>query len=434
MRAVILLGGPNKGTRFRPLSLDLPKPLFPVAGRPIIQHQIEQCIGAGIKDVFLLGSYPPGEFNALIEELNANNNDVQIKYLFEYEPMSTAGGIFHYRDTLQKGIDDDALLVLNADVCNLFDLEKLLSMHRRGGKTATMLAVKSEVESSKSYGCLVIENDQEYGWVRNKRLIGSKFWNLRNVEHFVEKPATFVSATISCGIYVFNLSHLIIELKAIFAESDGPALSMECDVLPRLTCQGEVYGCVSSAPFAQIKSASSAVSVSAIYLGSESVFVAATAKVHPSAKIGPNVSIGPHAIVKQGARIRNAIILDRAVIGGEYRSQELIDCIFKKNTPSCLTPSSAGSRHWARGAGSRASRPKLIQTRPTHGSNQIGSLMTRVDSCLSALCWAAGYKSPTSTSSETVSWCRPRKLATRARIRLSCNILHPTILLFDSLL
>jgi len=305
MRAVILLGGPNKGTRFRPLSLDLPKPLFPVAGRPIIQHQIEQCIGAGIKDVFLLGSYPPGEFNALIEELNANNNDVQIKYLFEYEPMSTAGGIFHYRDTLQKGIDDDALLVLNADVCNLFDLEKLLSMHRRGGKTATMLAVKSEVESSKSYGCLVIENDQEYG----------------NVEHFVEKPATFVSATISCGIYVFNLSQLIVELKAIFAESDGPALSMECDVLPRLTCQGEVYGCVSSAPFAQIKSASSAVSVSAIYLGSESVFVAATAKVHPSAKIGPNVSIGPHAIVKQGARIRNAIILDRAVIGGEYRSQ-----------------------------------------------------------------------------------------------------------------
>ena len=40
MRAVILLGGPNKGTRFRPLSLDIPKPLFPVGGIPILQQQV----------------------------------------------------------------------------------------------------------------------------------------------------------------------------------------------------------------------------------------------------------------------------------------------------------------------------------------------------------------------------------------------------------
>ena len=119
---------------------------------------------------------------------------------------------------------------------------------------------------------------------------------------------------------MFNLTQLIVESKAIFACSDGPALSMERDVLPRLTSQGQVYGCVSSAPFAQIKSASSAVSVSAIYLGSESVFVAPTAKVHPSAKIGPNVSIGPFAVVKEGARIRNAIVLDRAVVGGEFNN------------------------------------------------------------------------------------------------------------------
>jgi mannose-1-phosphate guanylyltransferase len=42
-KAVILIAGPQKGTRFRPLSLDVPKPLFPVAGRPIVQHHIEAC-------------------------------------------------------------------------------------------------------------------------------------------------------------------------------------------------------------------------------------------------------------------------------------------------------------------------------------------------------------------------------------------------------
>ena len=58
MRAVILLGGPNKGTRFRPLSLDIPKPLFPVGGFPIIQQQIEQLAQAGCDEIYLLGFYP----------------------------------------------------------------------------------------------------------------------------------------------------------------------------------------------------------------------------------------------------------------------------------------------------------------------------------------------------------------------------------------
>ena len=82
MRAVILLGGPNTGTRFRPLSLDMPKPLFPVAGRPIIQHQIEQCIAAGINEIFLLGSYPPIAFEPLIRKM-LRDNDAHIKVNFK---------------------------------------------------------------------------------------------------------------------------------------------------------------------------------------------------------------------------------------------------------------------------------------------------------------------------------------------------------------
>ena len=91
------------------------------------------------------------------------NFEASFQYLFEYEALSTAGGIFHYRDTLTKNLEDDSLLVLNADVCNMYSLERLQEMHKRGNRTATVLAVKSEVESSKSYGCLVIENDQEFG-------------------------------------------------------------------------------------------------------------------------------------------------------------------------------------------------------------------------------------------------------------------------------
>ena len=56
IKAIILIAGPQKGTRFRPLSLDVPKPLFPVAGIPIVQHHIEALSQVdGVKEVLLLG-------------------------------------------------------------------------------------------------------------------------------------------------------------------------------------------------------------------------------------------------------------------------------------------------------------------------------------------------------------------------------------------
>jgi mannose-1-phosphate guanylyltransferase len=62
------------GTRFRPLSLDIPKPLFPVAGLPLIQHHIEACIALKeLKEILLIGFYPA----ALIQQFV---NDLQHRY------------------------------------------------------------------------------------------------------------------------------------------------------------------------------------------------------------------------------------------------------------------------------------------------------------------------------------------------------------------
>ena len=56
LKAVILIAGPQKGTRFRPLSLDVPKPLFPVAGCPIVQHHIEACVQLPeLREILILG-------------------------------------------------------------------------------------------------------------------------------------------------------------------------------------------------------------------------------------------------------------------------------------------------------------------------------------------------------------------------------------------
>ncbi len=80
MKALILVGGPRKGTRFRPLSLDLPKPLFPIAGKPMIYHHIEACAQVpDLTEVFLLGFYDGSEFNAFIEE-TSKEFKIKIKY------------------------------------------------------------------------------------------------------------------------------------------------------------------------------------------------------------------------------------------------------------------------------------------------------------------------------------------------------------------
>jgi mannose-1-phosphate guanylyltransferase len=71
-KVVILIGGPSKGTRFRPLSLETPKPLFPVAGHPLVWHHLKACSTltqtTPLQEVLLLGFYPLSqEWNNFIE-------------------------------------------------------------------------------------------------------------------------------------------------------------------------------------------------------------------------------------------------------------------------------------------------------------------------------------------------------------------------------
>ena len=73
--------GPEKGTRFRPLSLNVPKPLFPVAGLPIVQHHIEACARVpGLREILILGFYPAHEMTAFVQEMTASYS-VNIRYL-----------------------------------------------------------------------------------------------------------------------------------------------------------------------------------------------------------------------------------------------------------------------------------------------------------------------------------------------------------------
>ena len=80
-KGIILVGGPSVGTRFRPLSMDYPKPLFPIAGHPIIYHHVAALAKiSGMKEIYLIGFFDNSVFDGFLKEAQAEFPFIHIKY------------------------------------------------------------------------------------------------------------------------------------------------------------------------------------------------------------------------------------------------------------------------------------------------------------------------------------------------------------------
>lgn len=201
MKAVILIGGPQKGTRFRPLSLDVPKPLFYIAGHPMIQHHIEACVRmTDVREILIMGFYPATQMEQFVQDMQ-DMYSIQIRYLQEFTALGTAGGMYHFRDQIGLG-NPSAFFVMNGDICADFPLAALYEFHKSRGTGAlvTIMSTEATKQQSLHYGCLVLNKETGV------------------VGHYVEKPSSYVSTFINCGVYVcsldvFTLMHGIFHSK-----------------------------------------------------------------------------------------------------------------------------------------------------------------------------------------------------------------------------
>ncbi|XP_076641920.1 GDP-mannose pyrophosphorylase A isoform X1 [Halictus rubicundus] len=332
LKAVILIGGPSKGTRFRPLSLDIPKPLFPVAGLPVIQHHIEACSKVeNLGEILIIGSYLASDLAQFINEMTTTYNIV-IRYLQEFTMLGTAGGMYHFRDQIRSG-SPTHFFVMNGDVCADFPLQEIVAFHTEKQALLTIMATEATRQQSINYGCMVLGKDGE-------------------VAHYVEKPSTFVSTLINCGIYLASPDIFQIMADAFYAGQhqetfiysvsrqlngngkDPAHISLEQDILTRLAGTGRLFALPVLRWWSQVKTAGSAIYANrhylALYKANHSdrlafttngpcqiigdVYIHPSATVHSTAMLGPNVSIGPNAIVAPGVRIRESIILANAHI------------------------------------------------------------------------------------------------------------------------
>lgn len=179
IQAVILAGG--KGTRLRPVTSDLPKPLVPVANRPLISHQLAHLAASGVRDVTLALGYNAERFAQVAD--HAESLGLRVRLVTEPRPLGTGGALRYCAD--QGAFDDRPLLWLNGDVVAAPDLDALQDVHRsRAARLTLWLTVTRQVSE---FGVLELAEDGR-------------------VERFLEKPAPEEtdSHLVNAGIVLFD--------------------------------------------------------------------------------------------------------------------------------------------------------------------------------------------------------------------------------------
>jgi NDP-sugar pyrophosphorylase family protein len=173
MRALILAGG--LGTRLRPLTFSIPKPLLPVGERPLLQVIIEQLRSFGIVDVLIATGYQSEVIRAFGGD--GSRFGVSIDYVHEEQPLGTAGPLSLVKDELGA---DETILMMNGDILTRLDFGRFMSTSVERGHDLTTCHTTYTYESP--FGVLSVEDDLVVG--------------------IVEKPS--VEYRISAGIYAVN--------------------------------------------------------------------------------------------------------------------------------------------------------------------------------------------------------------------------------------
>jgi mannose-1-phosphate guanylyltransferase len=298
MTSIILVGG--FGTRLRPLTNTIPKPMLPLLGRPLLAYTFDQLRSAGVARAILACGYIP---TPIEDHFGAEADGMALEYRVEPEPLGTGGAIRF----AAEGAVDGTFLALNGDSLREVDIVELIHFHRRARAKATILLTR-------------VSDPTRYGLVRTA--------DDGSVVGFLEKPdpSEIDTDLINAGLYVLEPD--VLELV-----EPGTAVSIERDVFPELAERGELYAKALPGYWLDVGTPESYLQAHLDLLGRDPsidvhphavvdpgaalvppVRVDAAASIGAGARIGPSVHVGDGASVAAGALITNAAILPRAVV------------------------------------------------------------------------------------------------------------------------
>jgi mannose-1-phosphate guanylyltransferase / phosphomannomutase len=309
MKAIIIAGG--LGTRLRPLTYNVPKPIVPLVNRPFTFYQIELLKKYGITDIILNLHYLSDNIRNIFDD--GKKLGVNISYSLEENPLGTAGAV----KNAEQYFDNEPMLVFNGDILTDINLSKMIAFHQE--KKAKVTIAMTKVEDPTIYGLIIVDE--------NSRVL-----------EFREKPTweQVVANTINAGVYICDPSIFKLVPK-------GKEFSFERQLYPMLLEKGEkIYGYKTDAywmdigdPVKYLKAHHDIMNgyVMANISGNRitaDMWTEDDANISKSAKVRGKVMLGGHSVVAEDVILEESVVLGEGVIIG--KGAKLKNCVVHSKT------------------------------------------------------------------------------------------------------
>ena len=281
---ILLVGG--MGTRLMPLTRDMPKPMLPIAGLPVTEHQLLAAKRAGVRTIVLATSYLSEVFTPYFGD--GSKWGLDVRYAVEETPLGTGGAIKNAAAALNLTAEsDEPIVIFNGDVLSSHDLGKQIREHVANRADVTLHL--THVDDARAYGCVPVDENGR-------------------VTAFLEKMENPITNTINAGSYVFHPS--VIETIAA-----NTVVSVERDVFPALVTAGKkIYGYVEDAYWLDIGTPRALLAGSRHLVGGE-FKVGATSKIAATAQLQDGTSVGERCTIDENVLISGSIICAGSEVG-----------------------------------------------------------------------------------------------------------------------
>ena len=285
MKAVVLVGG--EGTRLRPLTETMPKPLLPLMDRRSLDHVLDHLARHGVHEVVLSSPYLESTFEPFIA---AREGDPAITWITEREPLGTGGAVVNARAHLGT----EPFFALNGDILTDLDLTAMLALHR--DRSADVTIALHHVDDARAFGLVETEPDGR-------------------VLAFREKPTQLVPGEVNAGTY-------LLDPEVLAPWRVGEAASIERDIFPRVIESGRaVLGFGSDAywldlgtPEKYLQAHFDMIEGKVHDVTYPAPWVHGTADVDLRAHLGRWVAVGPGATVGADAQVDDSVIMADAIV------------------------------------------------------------------------------------------------------------------------
>ncbi len=284
MKAVIMAGG--EGTRLRPQTSNLPKPMLPLVGRPMMEHIVSLLRRHGITDIVVTVAFLPNAIRSYFGD--GSELGVRMVYATEETPLGTAGSVRNAMEQLTE-----RFLVISGDVLTDIDLTEIVAFHEKNDALATIAL--SAVENPLEFGIVITREDG-------------------TIERFLEKPGwgQVFSDTINTGIYV-------LEPEIFERIPAGRSVDFSGEVFPAaLEDGGPLYGYVADGYWEDVGTTAAYLKAHEDILDGKVETEVSGFELRPGVWVGKGSSIDPLARIESPVFIAENCTVDAGAVLGAY--------------------------------------------------------------------------------------------------------------------